>query len=86
MAHLAANAIETEPVENRDISGVSISISERSLSAIREELQKCRRRIFEIASEDRKCNSVFRVNLHLFPVSEKVPDMQLKTRQGGYNA
>lgn len=86
MAQLAARAIETIPSENRDISGVSVSISERSLSAIREELQKCRRRIFEIAAEDRECNSVFRVNLHLFPVSEKIPDIQLKSGQGGHDA
>lgn len=86
MAQLAARAIEIVPAENRDISGVSVSISESSLSAIREELHKCRRRIFEIAAEDKSCNSVYRVNLHLFPVSEKVPSMQLKTRQVGNDA
>jgi uncharacterized protein (TIGR02147 family) len=86
MSQLAAQAIETIPAENRDISGVSVSISEQSLAAIREELQKCRRRIFEIASEDKQCNSVFRVNLHLFPVSEKIPNSQLKSIQGGHDA
>jgi uncharacterized protein (TIGR02147 family) len=86
MAQLAARAIDAIPAENRDISGVSVSISDRSLNAIREELHKCRRRIFEIVSEDQDCNSVYRVNLHLFPVSEKVPSKQLKNMQGGHDA
>jgi uncharacterized protein (TIGR02147 family) len=85
MAQLAARAIETVPAENRDISGVSVSISESSLNAIREELHKCRRRIFEIAAEDKDCDSVYRVNLHLFPVSGKIPSVKLKNRHGGHD-
>ena len=86
MAQLAARAIDALPPENRDISGVSISISDKSLPAIRDELQKCRRRIFEIAAGDRECDSVYRVNLHLFPVSGKIPEVQRKTGGGGRNA
>lgn len=82
MAQLAARAIDVMPPGNRDISGASIAISDKSLPAIREELQKCRRRIFEIAAGDKECDSVFRVNLHLFPVSEKIPDEHLKHRPG----
>lgn len=73
MAKLAVRAIDAMPPENRDISGVSIAISDKSLPAIREELQKCRRRIFEIAAGDKECDSVYRANLHLFPVSGKIP-------------
>ena len=86
MAQLAARAIDVIQSEDRDISGVSISISAQSLPAIRDELQKCRRRIFEIAAEDKNCDSVFRVNLHLFPVSEKIPEARLKKGGGGENA
>lgn len=73
MANLAAQAIDTMPKESRDISGVSVSISVKSIDKVRDELYKCRRRIFEIASEDTVCDSVYRVNLHLFPISDTVP-------------
>jgi uncharacterized protein (TIGR02147 family) len=86
MAQLAARAIDIMPPEDRDISGVSISISAQSLLAIRDELQKCRRRIFEIAAGDKECDSVYRVNLHFFPVSGKIPETQLKPGRGGQNA
>jgi len=83
MAQLAARAVDTMPPQVRDISGVSISISEKSLSVIREELRICRRRIFEIAAEDTQCNSVYRVNLHLFPISGEIPSAHLKKKRGG---
>ena len=44
-------------------------------------LRNIRRRIFEIASQDNESDSVYRVNLHIFPISEKVPAMQLKVNQ-----
>lgn len=78
MALLAASAIDAVAPERRDVSGVSISISEKSIPAIRDELQRCRRRIFEIASEDKNPNSVYRLNLHLFPISEKIPKEKRK--------
>ncbi len=83
MSQLAARAIEVVPPEQRDISGVTVSISENSLDTVRAELEKCRRRIFEIAAQDKTSNCVFRVNLHMFPVSGKIPDKELlKTRDG----
>jgi len=74
LAYLAADALDTVPRENRDISGVLVSISPESIDAMREELARCRRRLLEIAAEDVKSNTVYRVNLHLFPVSKPVPD------------
>jgi uncharacterized protein (TIGR02147 family) len=82
MAQHAARAIDSMPKENRDISGVSIAISQQSMDAVGEELRKCRQRIFEIASKDTMRNSVYRVNLHLFPISETVPMEKLKKNQG----
>ena len=79
MALFAAQAIDTIVPEKRDVSGVSISISEKSSLAIRNELQRCRRRIFEIASEDKQCDAVYRVNLHFFPISGTIPPDQRKT-------
>jgi len=85
MALFAAEAIDGIPPEKRDISGVSISISDKSITAIRTELQKCRRKIFEIASADKECDSVYRVNLHFFPISDTIPREELRSIGGGTN-
>lgn len=73
MALLGADAIDSVPRESRDISGVSISIASESIPRIRDEIQVCRRRIMEIAASDAPCDSVYRVNFHLFPVSTVIP-------------
>jgi len=85
MAQLAAAAIDTIPPEDRDISGVSVSIATSSLSAIRDELQRCRRRIFEIAAQDTERDVVYRVNLHLFPVSRCVASGKKALVKDGWN-
>ena len=81
MAALAANAIDSVPKDDRDISGLSVSVSQKSITRIQEELARCRRRIMEIASKDAVSNAVYRVNLHLFPVSNKIADAQLKVKR-----
>ncbi len=82
MALLAAEAVETIPKELRDISGVSVNVSSKSMEKIREELANCRRNILEIASKDDAGDGVFRVNLHLFPISQRVPETMLKRKRG----
>jgi uncharacterized protein (TIGR02147 family) len=87
MAHLAADALDTVPKEKRDISGVSVSIASDSLKKISDEIQQCRRRIMEIAANDTNCDSVYRINFHLFPVSEIIPEKFRKhTKEVGNNA
>jgi uncharacterized protein (TIGR02147 family) len=81
MAALASQAIDTVPKENRDISGVSISISEKSMEKIRDELARCRRKILEITAEDDASDRVYRVNLQMFPLSESVPESFLKSKK-----
>ncbi len=56
----------------RDISGLTISIPESDMSAISAELQRCRRRIMEIAQNSDEANRVYRLNLHLFPLTKRV--------------
>jgi uncharacterized protein (TIGR02147 family) len=78
MALLAADAISTIPAEHRDISGVSIGISPEGFLKARQELAQCRQRLLEIAAADRHSDRVYRVNLHLFPLSSRIPAGQLK--------
>jgi uncharacterized protein (TIGR02147 family) len=73
MAHLAADAIDSVPAEQRDISGVSIGISQDGFGKAQEELARCRQRLLEIAAEDKQSDRVYRANLHLFPLSSAIP-------------
>jgi uncharacterized protein (TIGR02147 family) len=73
MAHLAADAIDSVPVDQRDISGVSIGISQDGFEKAKEELSRCRQRLLEIAAEDKQSDRVYRANLHLFPLSAAIP-------------
>lgn len=77
MAVLAAHALDRIPVDDRDISGVSVGITAEALPQIREVLARCRRQIFEITSACNTSNRVYRLNLHLFPISKQVPDSQM---------
>lgn len=81
LASLAGSAVDSTPKKDRDISGVSISISSKSMEKIKDELAKCRKRILEITSEDSMSDSVYRVNLHLFPISKTVPKSLLRIKK-----
>jgi uncharacterized protein (TIGR02147 family) len=81
MAQLASDAIDTFPKAQRDISGVSVAIGAQSVSAIQEEIARCRRRILEIASNESESDSVYRINFHLFPLSKKAASTILKLRK-----
>jgi uncharacterized protein (TIGR02147 family) len=78
MAHLAADAIDGVAAQERDISGVSIGISLEGFRMVREELARCRQRLLEIAEKDPYGNRVYRVNLHLFPLSSPIAPRQRK--------
>ena len=84
MALLAGDAISTVPAEERDISGVSIGISPEGFLKARDELARCRQRLLEIAAEDEKSDQVYRINLHLFPLSSRIPAGQLKKSETKY--
>ncbi len=78
MAYLAADAIDGVAAQERDISGVSIGISPEGFRIVREELARCRQRLLEIAEKDPYGNRVYRVNLHLFPLSAPIAPRQRK--------
>ena len=72
MIDLAREAIDKiEPAE-RNISGVTIGVNEKSLKRINDIVNVCRKQIVAIASENDKVDQVYRVNLQLFPLTEKV--------------
>ena len=71
MVNLAEFAIEKTPSAERDISALTLSISEERFDIIRDEIQEFRKKILQIAEEETNPEQVFQCNFHLFPVSNK---------------
>jgi uncharacterized protein (TIGR02147 family) len=66
---LALRALGGLPLDKRNISGVTLGISEETYSLICEEIQAFRTRLLQIAEADRNADSVYQINFQFFPVS-----------------
>jgi uncharacterized protein (TIGR02147 family) len=60
------------PLSERDMSGITMGLTQRSYERIRKEIADFRRRVIAIASEDDETEQVYRLNLQLFPMSERL--------------
>ena len=60
------------PLSERDMSGLTLGLTRRAYERIKKELADCRRRIVAIATEDDETEQVYRLNLQLFPMSERL--------------
>lgn len=72
MTDLAKEAIDQTDASERNISGVTMGIDAKTLAAISEEVDNCRRRIIALANGCKKIDQVYRLNLQLFPLTDKV--------------
>ena len=72
MIDLAREAIEKIAPGERNISGVTIGVDETAVKRISEEVNRFRKQVIAIAGESKTINQVYRLNLQLFPLSEKV--------------
>lgn len=68
---LARRALEAETEEHRDISGVTMSLSQNGYKKIREEIAAFRKKIMSIAEKDSNENGVYQCNFQLFPLSKR---------------
>ncbi len=71
MLNLAQFALQNIASEERDMSGLTLSISREKFYLIKEELQEFRKKILQIAAEESEPEQVFRCNFNLFPVSNR---------------
>ena len=71
MGEFAVNALDM-PLSERDMSGLTMGLTRRAYDRIRKEIADFRRRIVAIASEDDETEQVYRLNLQLFPLSERL--------------
>ena len=73
MGEFAVKALDL-PLSERDMSGLTMGLTRRAYDRIKKELADCRRRIVAIAAEDDRTEQVYRLNLQLFPMSERLPE------------
>ena len=71
MGEFAVKALDL-PLSERDMSGLTLGLTRRAYERIKKELANCRRRIVAIATEDDETEQVYRLNLQLFPMSERL--------------
>lgn len=69
MAELAAQSIEGVEKAKRDISGITLGVSQQGFERMQHELAEFRRKMIRIAEEDTLSDSVYRLNLQLFPLA-----------------
>lgn len=68
---LARQALETSPCDERDITGVTMSLSRQGFEKIRDEIAALRKKVMSIAEQDCNEDQVFQLNLHLFRLSKR---------------
>jgi len=70
---LALKALTDLPRDRRNMSGLTLGISQDTYKTICEEIQAFRDRLLQLAEADEKASAVYRLNFQLFPVSENEP-------------
>lgn len=74
MGELGVQSLDQVPVKERDISGLTIGISETAYEKITKEIAEFRRRISSIVMEDSGEERVYRLNVQLFPLTKTLPE------------
>ncbi len=66
---LAKAALEELPQDKRNISGLTLGISEKAYKNICEEIYKLQEKLISLAEKDVYSNSVYQVNFQIFPMT-----------------
>jgi uncharacterized protein (TIGR02147 family) len=67
---LAGESIERISRNNRETSTVTISMSVKGFTALKERLREMRKELLEMARQDETPNAVFQVNFQIFPLTD----------------
>lgn len=68
---LARRTLDTCKSDERDISGVTMSLSRNAFEKIKEEIALFRKKVMLVAESDSHEDQVFQLNLQLFPLSKR---------------
>lgn len=74
MAKIAEEAIDRFSVEERNFTGITMGVSDEAYAKIVTLLRECRNKIVDVVSSDKKMDRVYRLNLQLFPLTERVQE------------
>ena len=72
MGGFALDAIKNLPLSERNVSGITMGLTQKAYKKIVEELAEFRKKVVAIATEDDDMEQVFRLNLQLFPLTWKL--------------
>lgn len=72
MIDLARESLDKVDTSERNISGVTMGVDAETYALIAQELEACRKKIIAIANKCQDIDRVYRLNLQLFPLTEKV--------------
>ena len=70
---LAKQALQDVSAANRDISVLSMGLSEDSFRLVKNEIRHFRKRLAKIAIEDKAASRVYQLNFQFFPLSQELP-------------
>jgi uncharacterized protein (TIGR02147 family) len=73
---LAKRAIAVFPLKKRNMTGLTLGISEKSYDRICDEIQNFQTKIMDIANADEEANRVYQLNFHFFPMSDISPERE----------
>ena len=69
---LAAESIDTVPRNQRDISSVVLSLSQKGFETAKEEIQKFRKKLLELAEKETGVSKVYHANFQIFPTTRDI--------------
>jgi uncharacterized protein (TIGR02147 family) len=78
-AELAKKAIQELPKSRRNITGLTLGISQKSYEQISGEIQEFQEKIMAIANKDEEADRVYQFNFHLFPISKTDDERKKKS-------
>lgn len=71
MIDLAKASMDNIPSEERDISGITMNVSDKCFDLIKKEIQQVRKRILEFVELDEASDNLYQMNIQLFPIAKK---------------
>jgi uncharacterized protein (TIGR02147 family) len=72
--NLAQSAIDRFMPDARDISTLTVNLSQKKLQIVKEKIRALRKEIMEIENVDQENDTVFQINFQIFPMSKSSAD------------
>lgn len=85
MADFAKEAVEKYPIDERNFTGITMGIDDEDYAEILKELENCRKRIISIATAKKGGNRVYRLNMQMFPLTEKIQNNETSLKNKEHN-